>query len=42
MAVVGALLNKVVTENVMTKLFRITGVILMALGIFVIIRVFWH
>lgn len=35
-------LRKVVTENVLTKLFRITGVILMALGIFVIIRAFWH
>jgi threonine/homoserine/homoserine lactone efflux protein len=35
-------LRKVVTEKVMTKLFRITGVILMALGIFVIIRAFWH
>lgn len=35
-------LRKVVTDNVMTKLFRITGVILMTLGIFVIIRAFWH
>jgi len=35
-------LRKVVTENVMTKLFRITGVVLMALGIFVVIRAFWH
>lgn len=35
-------LRKVVTESLMTKLFRITGVILMALGIFVIIRAFWH
>lgn len=35
-------LRKVVTENVITKLFRVTGVILMALGIFVIIRAFWH
>jgi len=35
-------LRAVVTDKVMTKLFRITGVILMALGIFVIIRAFWH
>jgi threonine/homoserine/homoserine lactone efflux protein len=35
-------LSKVVTDKVMTKLFRITGVILMALGIFVVIRAFWH
>lgn len=35
-------LRKVVTENVMTKLFRITGVVLMALGIFVVIRAFWR
>jgi len=35
-------LRKVVTEKLMTRLFRITGVILMALGIFVIIRAFWH
>ena len=35
-------LRKVITEKVMTRLFRITGVILMALGIFVIIRAFWH
>lgn len=35
-------LRKVVTENVITKLFRITGVILMTLGIFVIIHAFWH
>jgi threonine/homoserine/homoserine lactone efflux protein len=35
-------LRKVVTEKLMTKLFRITGIILMSLGIFVIIRAFWH
>jgi threonine/homoserine/homoserine lactone efflux protein len=35
-------LRKVVTELVMTRLFRITGIILMSLGIFVIIRAFWH
>lgn len=35
-------LRKVVTERVMIRLFRITGVILMALGIFVIIRAFWN
>jgi threonine/homoserine/homoserine lactone efflux protein len=35
-------LRKVVTESVMTKLFRITGIILIGLGIFVIIRAFWH
>ena len=35
-------LRRVVTENVMTKIFRITGIILMSLGIFVIIRAFWH
>ncbi|TSA33973.1 MAG: hypothetical protein D4R64_12885 [Porphyromonadaceae bacterium] len=35
-------LRNVITEKVMTRLFRITGVILMALGIFVIIRAFWH
>lgn len=35
-------LRRIVTDQVMTKLFRITGVILMALGIFVIIRTFWH
>jgi threonine/homoserine/homoserine lactone efflux protein len=35
-------LRKVVNEKLMTRLFRITGVILMALGIFVIIRAFWQ
>jgi threonine/homoserine/homoserine lactone efflux protein len=35
-------LRKIVTDNLMTKLFRITGVVLMSLGIFVIIRAFWH
>jgi threonine/homoserine/homoserine lactone efflux protein len=35
-------LRKVVTQKVMTRLFRITGVILMGLGIFVVIRAFWH
>lgn len=35
-------LRKIVTETLMTRLFRITGVILMALGIFVIIRAFWQ
>jgi threonine/homoserine/homoserine lactone efflux protein len=35
-------LRKVVTDKVMTRLFRITGVILMALGIFVIIGTLWH
>ncbi len=35
-------LRTVVTENVMSRMFRITGVILMTLGIFVIIRAFWH
>lgn len=35
-------LRKVVTAKLMTRLFRITGVILMSLGIFVIIRAFWQ
>ncbi len=35
-------LRTLVTESLMTRLFRITGVILMGLGIFVIIRAFWH
>jgi threonine/homoserine/homoserine lactone efflux protein len=35
-------IRRIVTDQVMTKLFRVTGVILMALGIFVIIRTFWH
>jgi threonine/homoserine/homoserine lactone efflux protein len=35
-------LRKVANEKVMTRLFRITGVILMTLGIFVVIRAFWH
>jgi threonine/homoserine/homoserine lactone efflux protein len=35
-------LRKVVTDQVMTKLFRVTGVILMGLGIFVVIRAFWN
>jgi threonine/homoserine/homoserine lactone efflux protein len=35
-------LRKVVNEKLMTRLFRITGVILMALGLFVIIRAFWR
>lgn len=34
--------RKVVTENVITKIFRITGVILMALGLFVAISAFWR
>ncbi len=35
-------LRKIITEKLMTKLFRVTGLILMALGIFVVIRAFWH
>ena len=35
-------LRKIVTEKVMTRLFRITGVILMSLGIFVVIQAFWR
>jgi threonine/homoserine/homoserine lactone efflux protein len=35
-------LRKVVTDKVMTRLFRVTGVILMGLGIFVVIRAFWN
>lgn len=35
-------LSKVITDNLMTRLFRITGVVLMALGLFVIIRAFWY
>jgi threonine/homoserine/homoserine lactone efflux protein len=35
-------LRKVVTEKVMVRLFRITGVILMSLGIFVVIQAFWR
>lgn len=35
-------LRRVVNDKLMTRLFRITGVILMALGIFVIIRAFWN
>jgi threonine/homoserine/homoserine lactone efflux protein len=35
-------LRKLVTEKVMTRLFRITGVILITLGIFVIIGTLWH
>jgi threonine/homoserine/homoserine lactone efflux protein len=35
-------LRTLVTESLMTRIFRITGVILMGLGIFVVIRAFWH
>lgn len=35
-------LRKLITDNLMSKLFRVTGVILMALGIFVIIKAFWY
>lgn len=35
-------LSKVITDGLMTKLFRITGVVLMGLGLFVIIRAFWY
>jgi threonine/homoserine/homoserine lactone efflux protein len=35
-------LRKMITDKLMTKMFRATGVILMALGIFVIIRTFWY
>ena len=34
-------LRTVITENVITKIFRITGVVLMGLGIFVAISAFW-
>ncbi len=35
-------LRKVVTEMLMTKLFRITGIILMAFGIYFMIKAFWN
>jgi threonine/homoserine/homoserine lactone efflux protein len=34
-------LRKVITEAIMTKMFRITGIILMAFGIYVMIKAFW-
>ncbi len=37
-----AKLRKVITDHLMTRLFRITGVILIAFGIFVIIKAFWY
>ena len=36
-----AKLRRLVTDDIMSKLFRVTGVILMAFGIFVIIKAFW-
>ncbi|MFO7617278.1 MAG: LysE family transporter [Bacteroidales bacterium] len=39
--VFSAKLRRLVTDNIMSKLFRVTGVILMAFGIFVIIKAFW-
>ncbi|MDD2570961.1 MAG: LysE family transporter [Bacteroidales bacterium] len=39
--VFSAKLRRLVNENLMTKLFRITGVILIAFGIFVIIKALW-
>ena len=35
-------LRKVVTEKLMTRLFRVTGVILISCGLFVVISAFWH
>jgi threonine/homoserine/homoserine lactone efflux protein len=37
-----AKLRRLVTDDIMSKLFRVTGVILMAFGIFVIIKAFWY
>lgn len=35
-------LRKVINESMMTRLFRITGVVLMAFGILVMIKAFWY
>jgi len=35
-------LRKVVTEKLMTRLFRVTGVILISCGLFVVISAFWY
>jgi succinate dehydrogenase/fumarate reductase cytochrome b subunit len=35
-------LRKVINESMMSRLFRITGVILMAFGILVMIKAFWY
>jgi threonine/homoserine/homoserine lactone efflux protein len=37
-----AKLRRLITPNLMSKMFRITGVILMAFGIFMIIKAFWY
>jgi len=36
-----AKLRKLVTESLMTRMFRITGIVLMAFGIIVLIKAFW-
>jgi threonine/homoserine/homoserine lactone efflux protein len=35
-------LRNLVTETVMIRIFRLTGIILISLGIFVVISAFWH